>query len=90
MLCVTLFAIVGTALDIQSVDTSYHMQDLRVVWSCGGAFKSFDYFSVFLFVCCAHYFGGADTNSGAQHDILEALNLNVAIVVIPGREEAEF
>jgi hypothetical protein len=32
----------------------------------------------------------ADTNPRAQHHILEVLNLNVAIVVIPGGEAVEF
>ena len=31
-----------------------------------------------------------ETNPGAQQHILEVLNLNVAIVVIPGTQEAEF
>jgi hypothetical protein len=32
----------------------------------------------------------ADTIPGTQQHILEVLNLNVAIVVIPGGQEAEF
>jgi hypothetical protein len=32
----------------------------------------------------------ADTSPGTQNHILEVLNLNVAIVIIPGRQESEF
>jgi len=40
LLCVTLSAVVGTSVDIQSVDTAYHTQDLRVLLLCWEALKS--------------------------------------------------
>jgi hypothetical protein len=85
--CVTLSAVVGTSVDIQSVDTSYHTQDLSHVAEHSNLLNMTLCFRLF---CCSHCFGGADTNPGAQHVILEALKLTVALVVIPGRQEAEF